>query len=153
MTATEREKSFIRETKLLLKSYNQIKLNIEILKEEKQRAEWAVSLPAITYDSINVQTSMKSDGVEHDAFKLMNRNKLIDLEIRENEYLINKIDRAIDSLSEIEANIVRLFYIEKHSWNSIVRRLNYSERALRYKRDDAVFSIAIALFGSTVLKR
>lgn len=152
-TYTSKEKTYTRETKKLLRNYNQIKLNIEILKEEKERADLVVSLPAITYDSVNVQTSASNDGIEKDAMRLMHRNKMIDLDIKENEYLLNKIDRAINSLPELDAQIVRLFYIEKNSWNSIVRSMCYSERALRYKRDEAVLSIAVALFGSTVLKR
>lgn len=153
MADSNKEKTYIREMKKLLRNYNQIKLNIEILKEEKERADLVVSLPAITYDSVNVQTSVSNDCIEKDAIRLMNRKKMIDLDIKENEYLLNKIDRAIDSLSETEAQIVKLFYIEKNSWNSVVRSMCYSERALRYKRDEAVLSIAVALFGSTVLKK
>jgi hypothetical protein len=73
----------------------------------------------------------------------------LEKEIEEDSSLIIKIDRAINNLKPIHKDIVEYKYIADLSWDEIIdktRNTTYSERSLKYKRSEAVKSIAITLF-------
>ena len=68
------------------------------------------------------------------------------------EALVKKVDTAIANLDDIHRKVITMYVVEGMDWISIEDKLPYSERQLRKKKDEAVKSVAIALFGATVLK-
>jgi len=55
-------------------------------------------------------------------------------------------------LSPIHKEIINYKYIDGLSWDELIDKTSYSERSLKYKRSEAVKSIAITLFGRKVFK-
>lgn len=55
-------------------------------------------------------------------------------------------------MSPIHKEIINYKYIDGLSWDEIIDKTSYSERSLKYKRSEAVKSIAITLFGREVFK-
>ncbi|MCR1955089.1 hypothetical protein NSA24_09820 [Clostridioides mangenotii] len=76
-------------------------------------------------------------------------------EIEEENSLISKIESDIINLSPIHRKIIEYKYLDDLSRDEIIEKTKnttYSERSLKYKRSEAVKSIAITLFGSKVFK-
>ena len=61
-----------------------------------------------------------------------------------------KGSRLINNFSAIQNEMIEYKCIEDLSWNQIIDKTRYSERSLKYKRSEAVKSIAITLFGRKV---
>ena len=108
---------------------------------------------AITYDEEKVsQTNKISKKVEEEVIRTLCKIEELENEIEEESSLITKINRAINNLSPIHKEIIEYKYIEDLSWDEIIDKTCYSERSLKYKRSEAVKSIAITLFGRKVFK-
>jgi DNA-directed RNA polymerase specialized sigma24 family protein len=90
--------------------------------------------------------------IEEEVIRSLSKIEEIEKELDEENSLIKQIDRAINSLSTIYKDIIQMKYIEGLDWQKIIDMTNYSERQLRNKKNHAVRSIAIALFGSKVFR-
>lgn len=153
MVVTDRDRKYLKETENILRNYKQLKVNIEILEEEKKRlSERIATLPAISYDGARIQSSHSGNPTEDSALCLYYESFDNDAYLSSTKSLVFKIDKSIESLTDIQKEVVRLSLIENESWNKVSDKLNYSERHLRRIRDIAIYRIAIALFGATVLK-
>ena len=74
------------------------------------------------------------------------------IELYRNKKLKREIDRVISNLSTTHKELINLRYIECLDWMQIVERMNYEERQLRNKKNEAVKSIARKLFGAKVFR-
>ena len=152
--ANDLEKDCIEFTIGLLKGYKELKLHLEELKRLKETLKCDYTTQAITYDKVKVSPTNKiSKEVEEEVIRTISKIEELEREIEEESSLITKIDRAINNLSPIHKEIIEYKYIEGLSWDEIIERTKnttYSERSLKYKRSEAVKSIAITLFGSNV---
>lgn len=135
-----------------LRSYEDIKVHIEILEEEKKvLAEMIATLPAIEYDSVKVQASATGNPTEQNAMSLLEKSLYIDSDLKNSRLTIYKIDRALNELNEIQKKVVYLTLIKNYNWNNVSYRLGYSERQLRRIRAGAVYKFATILFGPAIL--
>ncbi|WP_304341692.1 hypothetical protein [Metaclostridioides mangenotii] len=151
--ANDLEKDCIEFTIELLKGYRELKLHLEELKRLKDTLKCDYTTQAITYDKVKVSPTNKiSKEVEEEVIRTLSKIEELEKEIEEENSLITKINRAINNLSPIHREIIEYKYIEDLSWDGIIDKTSYSERALKYKRSEAVKSIAIALFGRKVFK-
>ena len=69
-----------------------------------------------------------------------------------NKKIKKEIDRAINNLSQIHKDVISFRYIKRLSWLEISEKMNYEERQLRNKKNEAIKTIAIELFGAKVFK-
>jgi predicted RNase H-like nuclease (RuvC/YqgF family) len=154
--ANDLEKDCIKFTEKLLKGYRELKLHLEELKKLKETLKCDYTTQAITYDREKVSPTNKiSKEVEEEVIRTLSKIEELENEIEEESSLITKINRSINNLSPIHREIIEYKYIEDLSWDQIIdktRNTTYSERSLKYKRSEAVKSIAITLFGSKVFK-
>jgi DNA-directed RNA polymerase specialized sigma24 family protein len=151
--ANDLEKDCIEFTIELLKGYRELKLHLDELKRLKEKIKCDYTSKAITYDTEKVsQTNKISKEVEEEVIRTLCKIEELENEIEEESNLITKIDRAINNLSPIHKEIIEYKYIEDLSWDEIIDKTCYSERSLKYKRSEAVKSIAITLFGRKVFK-
>lgn len=135
-----------------LRSYEDIKVHIEILEEEKKvLAEMIATLPAIEYDSVKVQAGATGNPTEQNAMSLLEKSLYIDSDLKNSKLTIYKIDRAMNELNEIQKKVVYLTLIKNYNWNNVSNRLGYSERQLRRIRAGAVYKFAMILFGPAIL--
>ena len=151
--ANDLEKDCIKFTERLLKGYRELKLHLEVLKKLKETLKCDYTTQAITYDKVKVSPTNKiSKEVEEEVIRTLIRIEELEKDIKQESGLITKIDRAINNLSSIHKEIIENKYIESLSWDEIIEKTNYSERSLRDKKNEAVKSIAIALFGLKVFR-
>ncbi|MDP4147374.1 MAG: sigma factor-like helix-turn-helix DNA-binding protein [Bacillota bacterium] len=75
---------------------------------------------------------------EDQAITLITKKTALQTLLKKKEIMISKIDNALESLTDEEKNVIKLFYIEHRTWQDISCRLNYSERTCRYRRESAL---------------
>ena len=150
------EKECIEFTIELLKGYRELCLHLDELKRLKDTLKCDYTAKAISYDKEKVSTTNKiSKEVEEEVIRTLSKIEELENEIEGESSLITKIDRAISNLSPIHKEIIEYKYIDDLSWDEIIEKTKnttYSERSLKYKRSEAVKSIAITLFGRKVFK-
>ncbi len=121
------------------------------LHASKYYSECDYTAKAITYGKEKVSPIKKiSKEVEEEVIRTLCKIEELKNEIEEESSLITKIDGAINNLSPIHKEIIEYKYIEDLSWDEIIKKTCYSEKSLKYKRSEAIRSIAITLFGSKV---
>ena len=146
-------KQYLDFTEETLRQHKQMKLYLKTLAKRKENLEKKISnLRAVTYDGVSVQTSNTSSPVEDEVIKRYERMLDVVSETDKTEALVKKVDTAIANLDDIHRKVLTMYVVEGMDWISIEDKLPYSERQLRKKKDEAVKSVAIALFGATVLK-
>lgn len=151
--ANDLEKDCIEFTIDLLKGYKELKSHLDELKRLKEKIKCDYTAKAITYDKEKVSPTNKiSKEVEEEVIRILSKIEELENEIEEENSLITKIERAISILSPIHREIIEYKYLDVLSWDEIIDKTSYSERALKYKRSEAVKSIAITLFGSKIFK-
>ncbi|MBU5308762.1 hypothetical protein KQI18_13425 [Clostridioides mangenotii] len=151
--ANDLEKECIEFTIDLLKGYRELKSHLDELKRLKEKIKCDYTAKAITYDKEKVSTTNKiSKEVEEEVIRTLCKIEELENEIEEESNLITKIDRAISNISPIHKEVIEYKYMDCLSWDEIIDKTCYSERALKYKRSEAVKSIAITLFGRKVFK-
>lgn len=146
-------KQYLDFTEETLRQHKQMKLYLKTLAKRKDNLEKEISnLRAVTYDGVSVQTSNTSSPVEDEVIKRYEKMLDVISETDKTEALVKKVDTAIANLDDIHRKVLTMYVVEGMDWISIEDKLPYSERQLRKKKDEAVKSVAIALFGATVLK-
>lgn len=147
LTTKLKDESYIDATKRLLKGYRAAKLSLNGRKKELENlAEDLVSLPALSCEE-KVQTSLSGNPTEDNALELIEKKKEIENNIRRDEILIERVEIAVSNLSEIYKDIIVMRYINGYSWQYLVDKLNYSERRLRDKNEEAIKAVAIGIYG------
>lgn len=147
LTTKLKDESYIEATKRLLKGYKAAKKSLPGRKKELEiLVEELVSLPALSCGD-KVQTSLSGNPTEDDALELIKKKREIERKIRSDEILIERIETAVNNLSGIYKDIVTMRYIKGYSWRYLVDKLNYSERRLRDKENEAIKAVAIGIYG------
>ncbi|MDM8129229.1 hypothetical protein QUV80_12170 [Paraclostridium benzoelyticum] len=149
------EKHCFKFTEKLLYDYKQIENYIDTLEHLKstiKAGDYQV-VRAITYDSDKISPTFKVNNFEADGvIKVVKVVQEIELEIYSQQALKKQLDRAINNLSPIHRDIIHYRYVECLQWLEIVDKIAYDEKTLRTKKNQAIRSISIALFGSKVFK-
>ncbi|MEG2058184.1 MAG: DUF1492 domain-containing protein, partial [Romboutsia sp.] len=76
----------------------------------------------------------------------------LNIELYKNKKLKKEIEKHINNLSPTHREILKYRFIDGLGWLEIVEKMNYSERQLIYKKNEAVRSIAIELYGVKVFE-
>lgn len=151
----ELEKNCFRFTEKLLYDYEQLESHIDTLEylRDTIKAGDYQAMRAITYDSDKISPTFKINNCEADGvIKVVKVIQEIELEIYSQKALKKQLDRAINNLSPVHRDIIHYRYGEGLPWLEIVDKIPYDEKTLRTKKNQAVRSISIALFGTKVFK-
>lgn len=156
MDNEELQKSCFRFTEKLLYSYNDISEFIENTEKkiiDMDLEENITTVGAINYDSIKISPTFNINRVmENKAVDRVDDAIELQIELYRNKKVIKDIDQCINNLSPTHREIIKYRYIEGLSWLEIVGIMNYEERQLRTKKNEAVKSIARKLFGIKVFE-
>ena len=108
---------------------------------------------AINYDSIKISPTFNINRVmENKAVDRVDDAIELQIELYRNKKLIKDIDQCINNLSPTHREIIKYRYMEGLQWLDIASKMNYEERQLRTKKNEAVKSIARKLFGIKVFE-
>lgn len=153
---TELEKSVFKFTEKILYGYKDIEEFINNTEEKLKlmdQEELITTVGSINYDSIQVSPTFNIGRVtELKALGRVEEEIELKIELYRNKKLKKEIDKAISNLSSIHKDLINFRYIQCLDWMQIVDKMNYEERQLRNKKNEAVKSIARKLFGIKVFK-
>ena len=150
------EKDLFKFTEEILKGYKHIEAFIKKTEEQlelKDKEELITTLQAINYDSIKISPTFSINrSTETKALDRVEEEVELKVDLYMNKKIKKEIDRAINNLSQIHKDVIGFRYIKRLSWLEISEKMNYEERQLRNKKNEAIKTIAIELFGAKVFK-
>lgn len=132
----------VKEIEKWLTHYKVIKAGIENLKEEYKLVEDCGRGIDTSQESTSKTYKFNSE-VENTAIKLC----LMKKRIKHMENKINKIDKALEALSELEREIIKERYIENKYYYQFTYKLYKSESHCKKIRKKAIEKMIIAIFG------
>lgn len=132
----------VKEIEKWLTHYKVIKAGIENLKEEYKLVEDCGRGIDTSQESTSKTYKFNSE-VENTAIKLC----LMKKRIKHMENKINKIDKALEALSELEREIIKERYIENKYYYQFTYKLYKSERQCKRIRKKALEKMCIAIWG------
>lgn len=122
-------------TKEKLEQYRQICREIHELEEEKT-ALAAGHISGLHPAGERHSTGLPGDPTAQTAARLWELSKVLAARLNELIALRTEIEQAIDCLPPDERRIIRLYYVEGHSLESVAELVGYSVRHLWRKRRD-----------------
>ncbi|WFD09752.1 hypothetical protein [Tepidibacter hydrothermalis] len=129
--------------KALNESIGDIQLEIEELKIDTD------GVRGISYDTERISPTYNITSITEDAaIRKIETIEKLEKQIAKNKITIQKIDRALKSLDEVERKIVEGKYIERLQWWQIEELVKYSGRWCREKRDRSIGKISAKLFAN-----
>lgn len=144
-----------KETEYLLYSYKMFKISIENMKNEIEYIKNEEDgLTAINYDGINTSPTNKfSSSTEDTALSVSEKICYLEHSIRRIESKLERIDRALEGLTEIERQVIKQRYIEGLQWWQVGYQVKYSERHCKRIRTGAIEKIAIGINGDKAIEK
>ncbi len=144
---------YIRETKRLLGSYNKMKVAVMNLTEEIEAVERLLQdegIAAVRYGDDGGRGAGELTATEAAAARRIRmRGRITEMRERrdEMERMVRKIDRALFSLDEAAASMIRTHYIEGVTWEETARLLSYTEKWTKERGWKALRDVALMIFG------
>lgn len=141
---------YYRATEKYLYNYKSLKANIENMKAQIKEMDYN-SLQGAGFEYIE-DTGYKKSTVENTVIRIDKKRNDLKNRIKELECKLERIDRSIEVLNEIEREIVKGWYFEGRQWWQIAHKVKYSERHCRRIKANAVNKISVGLFGLKVVE-
>ena len=145
---------YIRETKRLLQNYSKMKVAVTNLTEEIEAQEAILrdeSIASIQYGDNRISGGTRElTSTEAAAARRIRLEECIaDIRMRrdEMERTIRAIDRAFESLSDEDVELLQGRYIRGLSWAELAEDLNYTEKWAKEKGGKVLRDVALMLFG------
>lgn len=146
-------KQYLDFTEEMLKQHKQMKVFLKNVEKRREALKnEIVELKGVSYDGVSVQSNNISNPTEELVIDRYERMLELISEKDKTETIVKTLDTAIANLDDIHRKVLVMYIIDGKDWLSIEDELKYSERQLRKKKDEAVKSVAVALFGATTLK-
>ena len=121
-----------------LKSYTQFKKELKFLNDELEMLKKENSNVKSYCPGEKVQISETKDPTFEMVLDNMEKEKILECEISKKRLKINRIERIIDILPELERDLVKCRYFYNMSWAAISMRFGYCERYLQKKLNIAL---------------
>ena len=148
---------YIKETKRLLQNYNKMKVAALNLTEEIKAQEMLLrdeSIASIQYgdDRISGGTRELTSTEAAVVRRIKMEGHITDMRIRRDEIerTIRAIDRAFESLDDVDVELLQGRYMRGQSWIEIADALNYTEKWAQEKGGKVLRDVALMLFGVVV---
>ena len=122
------------------------KVYIEYLERELQMLEEDYGLQGIAYDGIS-GGSGTSDSTGDTAIRMNHIKNELENKKKKKENEIQHITDALGQLTELEFEIVQMFYIDRVQLCNIGSRVGYSLSQVRRIKNDSMIKLKIAMFG------
>lgn len=132
----------------LLKKYKMIQITIENLEQEINYVKEDTELRGISYDGISTSpTNEIKSIVESTVLGNIEKMEYLEHLIKRHKIDIDKLEKALGGLEEIERQIVTEKYCEGKQWYVVSYNASCSESTAKRYRRDAIKKMAIAIFG------
>lgn len=137
-----------KNTEGLLYSYNSLKVKVKNLKLDLENIEFD-DLQAVQYDQDKLSdTNAFSSSVENNVISKDKQVEIINRKIRYYQNTINKIDNALESLSDNERKLVEMRYLrsEPCAWTYIATEMQLDVTSCHNHRNKTINKISNMLF-------
>ncbi|MBB6218011.1 DNA-directed RNA polymerase specialized sigma subunit [Anaerosolibacter carboniphilus] len=135
-----------------LKYYHLLRANIDNLEDELLEVDLELGAKAIDYSREKIgQTFKINHPVEEEVIHRVEKKDMIQRQI---DFLNNKlarVDRALESLDEVEQKVIISRYLKGRPWYKIAYEVSYNERWCKEVRKRGISKVAVALYGNTAL--
>ncbi|MEG0153457.1 MAG: hypothetical protein RR744_09870 [Cellulosilyticaceae bacterium] len=121
----------------VLHSYKSIQASIKNLHLQIEDIKDDVSISSSNFDAVDsgkCDSKGNSSKVETEALQRQHRIALIQREIRSKERLVQRVDNALETLTDDDKHLVRLRYFDKVDMNALAIRYNLSNRGMYHKK-------------------
>lgn len=149
--------NYYKATEKYLHSYISLKESIKNMQEQIEQME-PLGMSGINYEGEKSSPTFKiTSATENEAMDIMQEKELINKCITKTLDKVEKIEKALKILDDIESTVIKMTYFERteedrnyQAWE-IAGRANCSERWCREKKRIAINKISVMLFGVDVL--
>lgn len=143
--------NYYKATEKYLYNYKSFKANIVNMETQIEEIDY-YSVKAVGYDYID-DIGYRGSTVENAIINIDKKRNDLENKIVELKSKLERIDKAIEALNEIEQQIISERYFEGRQWWQIAYKLRYSERWCKELRSRAVEKISIGLWGEEALPK
>lgn len=131
----------------LLHNYNMLKVNIANIRREIDFIKNSYGIKGVNYDKVGGSSNETSNPTQDAALRKIEEIKKLESDIRKNEVKLDKINKTLEVLTDIEREVLVGKYIESKQWWEVAASVRYSERHCRNIRRRAVLKMAAGIFG------
>lgn len=132
----------------MLKNYKMMKIRIENLTQDIEYIKEDVELKGISYDGISTSpTNEIKSIVENTVLSNVEKVEYLEHNIKREKSKIDKIDRALEGLEDIEKTVVIEKYINAKQWWQVASKVCYSESYARAIRRNAINKLVKGIYG------
>ena len=124
------------------------KINIENLKQEIEYVKEDTEMKGISYDGIcSSPTNEVKSIVESTVLGNMEKIEYLEHLIKRHQVDLDKLERSLEALEEIERTIVIEKYINAKQWWQVASMVRFSETHARRIRKQAINKLKIGIYG------
>jgi len=138
---------------LTLKCYNLLPAHISDLESRLKEVELNDGMKGMDYSGDGIRTSNINKMTENTALRNIEDKMIIEKEIVIAKAKLDRLDAAINSLPEIEADIIKYRYQEGLSWFEVEDKTLYSVRSCNRKLIDGICKLAVIFYGDEALEK
>lgn len=138
---------------LTLKCYNLLPAHINDLECRLKEVDLNDGMRGMDYSGDGIRTSNINKMTENTALRNIEDKMIIEKEIVIAKGKLNRLDAAINSLPDIEADIIKFRYQEGLSWFEIEDKTLYSVRSCNRKLVDGIYKLAVIFYGDEALEK
>ena len=124
------------------------KINIENLKQEIEYVKEDTEMKGISYDGVSTSpTNEIKSIVESTVLGNMEKIEYLEHLIKRHQVDLDKLERSLEALEEIERTIVIEKYINAKQWWQVASMVRFSETHARRIRKQAINKLKIGIYG------
>jgi len=137
--------NLIESTKRLLTSYRSIMKSIENIKDQIKNMEYTGIRPS-KLDGMPHNPSGESV-TEIEALIMISKKEVLRENLKKNKTILRVIDRSLETLTDIEKQVIVGYYIENKTWDELSKIVTYSPRNCMRIRNNALTKMSGAIYG------
>ena len=133
----------------LLYEYNSLKTFIKNAQQQIENIQKDVDgVSGVSYNKVSSKTNNTPSIVENEVLKREKKISILQKRIQKTQGLLDRLDRSIEVLNDIEKRIIKLRYMKNLQWYEVSWNVKYSERWCKELKSKAIEKIAVAMFGN-----
>jgi len=133
----------------LLYEYNSLKTFIKNAQQQIENIQKDVDgVSGVSYNKVSSKTNNTTSIVENEVLKREKKISILQKRIQKTQGLLDRLDRSIEVLNDIEKRIIKLRYMKNLQWYEVSWNVKYSERWCKELKSKAIEKIAVAMFGN-----
>lgn len=130
-----------KEIERILHSYRAIQVEIKKLRLEIEELKDDVSISSTNFDAVDsgkCDSKGNTSKVEQEVFNREKKIERIEREIRYKERLIQKVDNALDVLSDSDKEFIKLRYFDKVTMSILAEQYSIENRTMYHRKDKVI---------------